>query len=159
MSSFYGHFDAARAIRVSPAVVHFIENRIGKRVVSVDHRINADDFRFVFADGDFIIFAADEREVKGRGLMSRNQFEDMMMRDRSQALSQQEIRPGLQLPADPSVMHCSGTVHGIMRGEEFERIMADEEGDFPESAVDKFKNSLRKVYWYRRLKNESKEKL
>lgn len=163
MSSFCNQFDAARAVRISPAVVRFIEEKVREPVVSIERCLDADGYRFYFRGVGTIEFGSDyienlEREADGRGLMSRNQFEEMVIRDRLSKIDESQLQPQ-QAAVDPSVMHCQGSVHGIVRGEEFERVMADEVGNAPESDADRFHRSIRKVYWYRRLKNESKKKL
>ena len=72
------------AIKISPAVIRFIENKVGQKVVSVESCLGVDGCRFALAGGDFTIIAAIEierleRDFGDQGRMSRNQFEEMVM--------------------------------------------------------------------------------
>ena len=51
-------------------------------------------------------------------------------------------------------VHCGEWRNGALAGKEIDLCTEDELGDFVDP--NKFQRSLRKVYWYRRLKNKSK---
>ena len=137
----------------SPVVVRFIEDKIMKRVVSVERCLDADGFRFVFEDGDVIVVPSIhiehiERESGGRRLMGRSEFEDIVLGSR---LSREESAPKLRAENHPSVMHCEDDNDGTIQGMEPEKIIVDDLYE-ESSPMNKFYNSLRKVYWYRRSK-------
>ena len=125
-------------LNISPFIIHFIENMIGKSIISVDPCSDADGYLFHFLGGETITFASAylehlKREEEGQGAMSRRKFEKMVGIVQSQ------------------------------KEEAFEKMMMNEVGEFSDDDFDhigenKFYNSLRKVYWYRRLKNKSKKR-
>lgn len=161
MSSFYNYYND-RAVRISPDVIRIIEDKVRERVISVEQCLDADGFRFYFAGVGTIMFGSDyienlEREVEGRGHMSRNQLERMVMENRLSKVGESQLQP--QQEVDQSMEYWNGTVHGTMRGKEFERIIEDEVGDTSESDANRFHRSMKKVYWYRRLKNKLKKEL
>lgn len=145
----------ARPIGVSPRVVRFIENRVGEKVVSIEQSFDADGFHFVFANGTSMMIAATyiehiERESDSQEQTSRNQFEDMIMQE--QAVDRAHSPSDVYLEYRDGTMHCNGTI----RGAKFDACVEDESGEAPEFGADRFRRSLRKVYWYRYLKNKFK---
>lgn len=157
MSSYrYDEQRMTHSIKISPAVIHFIENKTGRRVVGVERCLDADGCRFSLAGGDFVMIAAIEiecleRDFGDQGRMSRNQFEEMVMQ-----------KQDIDFPRSPSDVYpefCDGTVRcdGTIHGAEFDMCIEDELGEAPESGADRFHRSLRKVYWHRYLKKHEQK--
>lgn len=143
-----------RSVEVSPAIVSYVESVSGRRVVGVESCLDADGYRFSFADGDFVIIAAIEIECLERsfgdhGRMSRNQFEEMLMQEQdidSLSCNDNDIYPKFR----------DGTTEAFL-GKNFDMCIEDELGEAPESDTDRFYRSLRKVYWHRYLKKHEQK--
>jgi hypothetical protein len=136
--------------------VRFIENKTGRRVVSVEDCLDADGYRFALADGNFVIVSMHdieciESDFCEQGRMSRNQFEEMVMQEQD-----------IDFPRSPSDVYpefCDGTVRcdGTIHGAEFDMCVEDELGEAPELDSERFHRSLRKVYWHRYLKKHEQK--
>lgn len=161
MSNLYGNFDAVRDVKMSPAVACLIEERTGGLIVKIEQCLETNGYRFHFRGRETLILGEEyieclEREADGRGLMSWDQFKNVVSRDclpKCPVPLRQEVQPELQQEIDPSTINYSGTIHGGTREKDFERTMEDEVWDVQESDADRSRRRIRKVYWYRRLKN------
>ena len=152
--SIHGHYGTYKTAGMSPAVIRFVENKTGRRVVGVESCLDVDGCRFALADGDFVIIAAIEierleRSFGDHGRMSRNQFEEMLMQE-------QNIDPRSRNDNDIYPEFRDGTTEAFL-GQSFDMCIEDELGEAPESGADRFYRSLRKVYWHRYLKKHEQK--
>ena len=152
MSGPYYRSPYRRIPGVSPATVHFVENKVGQKVVGVESCLDADGCRFALASGDFVIIAAIEierleRDFGDQGRMSRNQFEEMVMQEQD-----------IDFPCSSSDVYPEyrdGTTE-IYRAD-FGACVEDKAMEAPDSRADRFCESLRKVYWHRYLKKHGQK--
>lgn len=161
ISRYMSVFDSERIPRlagISPRVVRFVEGRITQKVVSIEQCLDADGYRLSLDSGDFVMVSRVcienlESEFSDQRRMDRNQFENMMM--------QEQAVDRVHFPSDIHPEHCDGTTNRdetiqTIHGAKFNMRIEDELGEAPESGVEKFLRSLRKVYWHRYLKNKLK---
>lgn len=154
MSSLCHRSPYYRSHGVSPAIVRFVENKVGQKVVGVESCLDADGCRFALAGGDFAMVSTYdierlERDFSDQGRMSRNQFGEMVMKE-------QNIDSRFFSPSDVYPEFRDGTTEAFL-GQNFDMCTEDELGETPESSANRFYKSLRKVYWHRYLKKHEQK--